>query len=134
MHSNHQLHQIWIRYPNKWPQEYQSRISLTFGTKVGQLVLIEMKLELDMWRHLLDIYDRFEIDISKDAEKNGKLLFKSKTRKNSCLNSENKIFGTDGTYVEKYAEATYVPNLKHLSWFMRPWLQNNEFDLISAVK
>ena len=30
----------------------------------------------------------------------------------------------NGTYVDSIQQATCVPNLKKLSWFMRPWLQN----------
>ena len=32
-------------------------------------VPIAMKLELDVWRHLLEVYTKFEIDISKYVEK-----------------------------------------------------------------
>ena len=28
-----------------------------------------MKLKLDVWRHLLDVYTKFQIDISKHVEK-----------------------------------------------------------------
>ena len=45
-----------------------------FGCKVGQSVLIGMKLELDVWRYLLNVYTMFQIDISKHVEKKlGKL-------------------------------------------------------------
>ena len=40
-----------------------------FGYKVGQSVLIGMKLELDVWHYLLNVYTMFEIDISKHVEK-----------------------------------------------------------------
>ena len=42
------------------------------GCKVGQSVPIGMKLELDVWHHLLDVYIKFQIDISKHVEKPGK--------------------------------------------------------------
>ena len=45
-----------------------------FGCKVGQSVQIRMKLELDVWHYLLDVYAKFQIDISKHVQKNGKLL------------------------------------------------------------
>ena len=35
-----------------------------FGCKVGQRVQIGMKLELDVWRHPLDVYAKFQTDIS----------------------------------------------------------------------
>ena len=45
-----------------------------FGCKVGQSVLIGMKLELDVWHYLLNVYTMFQNDISKHVEKKpGKL-------------------------------------------------------------
>ena len=55
MYSKQQLQQIWRLHLNKWPQEYQNRIWPTFGCKVGQKVLIAMKLELDLWCRLQDV-------------------------------------------------------------------------------
>ena len=40
-----------------------------FGCKVGQSVPIAMKLELDVWHHLLDVFGSFQIDISKYVQK-----------------------------------------------------------------
>ena len=40
-----------------------------FGCKVGQSVHIGKKPELDMWHHLLDVYTKFQIDISKHVQK-----------------------------------------------------------------
>ena len=45
---------------NDWP---------IFGCKVGQSLLIGMKLELDVWHHLLDVYAKFQTDISKHVQK-----------------------------------------------------------------
>ena len=74
MHSKQQLQQIWRLYLDKWPQEYQNRIWPTFGCKVGQKVLIAMKFELDLWCGPLDVYSKFQINISKHVEKKpGKL-------------------------------------------------------------
>ena len=46
-----------------------------FGCKVGQSVMIGMKLELDVYHHLLhDVNTKFQTDISKHVEKKpGKL-------------------------------------------------------------
>ena len=63
-----------------------------FGCKVGQSVPIGMKLELDVWHYLLNVYTMFQNDISKHVEKNPENFAKSKTRKNNRQNSENKIF------------------------------------------
>ena len=42
---------------------------LFFGCKVGQSVQIGMKLELDIWHYLLDVYTKFQTDISKYEQK-----------------------------------------------------------------
>ena len=61
-------------------------------------------------------------------QKKGPEIFeKSKMLKNNQQNSENIIFAQSTQW------ATYVPNLKNSSWFMRPWLQKNKFDLLLAV-
>ena len=74
MHSKQQLQQILKLYLNKRPQDYQKRVWPTFGSKVGQSVLVAMKLELDVYRHLLAVYTKFQIYISKHIEKKpGKL-------------------------------------------------------------
>ena len=54
---------------------------LIFGCKVDQSVPIGMKLELDVWHHLLDVYATFQIDISKHVKKKPENFEKSKTRK-----------------------------------------------------
>ena len=35
-----------------------------FGFKVSHIVPIGMNLQLEMWHHLLDVYIKFQIDIS----------------------------------------------------------------------
>ena len=40
-----------------------------FGCKVGQSVQIGMKLELDVWYHPLDVYAKFQTDISQHVQK-----------------------------------------------------------------
>ena len=62
-----------------------------FVCKVRQSVPVGMKLELDMWQHLVDLYTKFQIDISKHGEKSPKNLKKSK---NNRQNSENKLLQT----------------------------------------
>ena len=86
-----------------------------------------MKLELDMWRCLPDRYTKFEIDISKHVEKKPRKLRKIQKHKNTSQNSKNKIFAKLELMSRSVQQSTYVPNLKDLSWFMRPWLQKNKF-------
>ena len=69
------VYQIWglyiifkAMYADKWPWPI-------FGCKVSQIVQIGMKLELDMWHHPLDVYVRFQIDISKHVQKKSGKLF-----------------------------------------------------------
>ena len=50
-----------------------------------------MKLELDLWCHLLDVYNKFQINISKHVEKNPGKLKNIQNGKNNRQNSENKI-------------------------------------------
>ena len=53
-----------------------------FACKVGRIFLIEMKLKLDMWHPLRDVYTKFQIDISKHVEiKPGKLRKIQNTQK-----------------------------------------------------
>ena len=58
-----------------------------------------MKLKLDVWHHLLDVYAMFQIDISKHVEKGPENFEKSKMRKNIREDSENIIFAKNGTYI-----------------------------------
>ena len=46
-----------------------------FDCKVGQSVQIGMKLELDMWHHPLDVYAKFQTDISQHVQKKSAKLF-----------------------------------------------------------
>ena len=47
----------------------------TFGSKVGQSVQIGMKFELDVWHHPLDVYAKFQTDISQHVQKKSGKLF-----------------------------------------------------------
>ena len=72
-----------------------------------------MNLELDAWHHLLNVYTKFEIDISKHEEKMPGKLWKTQ-------NSKNTIFARNGTYVEKYTAGHLCAKFEG---FMKPWLQ-----------
>ena len=47
----------------------------TFGSKVGQSVQIGMKLELDACHHPLDVYAKFQTDISQHVQKKSGKIF-----------------------------------------------------------
>ena len=95
-----------------------------FGCKVGQSVPIGMKLELDVWHYLKNLYTMFQIDISKHVEKNPENFTKSKTHKNNGQNSENTIFAKNRTMSRSIQWAIYLINSNNLPWFIRPRLQN----------
>ena len=63
------VYQIWGLYINLEAMNAEKLLWPIFGCKVRQSVLIGMKLELDVWYYLLNVYTRFEIDISKHVEK-----------------------------------------------------------------
>ena len=73
-----------------------------FGCKVGQSAPVGMKLELDVWHYLLNVYTMFENDISKHVEKKPGKLRKIQDAQKNRQNSENTIFAKNGTYVKKY--------------------------------
>ena len=67
----------------------KNAFDLFFGSKVGQSVPIGIKLELNAWHHLLNVYTKFQTDIiSKHVEKSQENFEKSKTHKNNHQNSE----------------------------------------------
>ena len=47
-----------------------------FGCKVGQSVQIGMKLERDVWHHPLNVYAKFQTDISKHVQKKVRKTFR----------------------------------------------------------
>ena len=61
---------------NDWP---------IFGCKVGQSVQIGMKLEFDVWHHPLDVYTKFQADISQHIQKKSGKLFTLVTPPFKCF-------------------------------------------------
>ena len=101
-----------------------------FGRKVGQSVLIGMKLELDLWHHLPDVYTKFQIDILKHVEKSPENFEKSKKRKNDRQNTENKIFATIGTYVKRCAAGHLCTKFEEFILIDEAMIAKNQFDLL----
>ena len=67
------MYQIWRIYLDLWGYDCKKWVWPTFGCKLGQSDPIVMQLELDMSCHLLNVYTKFQIDISKHVEeKSGK--------------------------------------------------------------
>ena len=63
------VYQIWGLYITFKAMNTDKWLRPIFGCKVGQSVQIRMKLELDVWHHLLDVYAKFQTDISKRPKK-----------------------------------------------------------------
>ena len=61
------LYNFKAMYANKW-------LWPIFGCKVGQSVQIGMKLELDVWHHPLDVYAKFQTDMSKHVQKSPEIF------------------------------------------------------------
>ena len=61
---------VWFLKPHAdkwlWP---------IFGCKVDQSVQIGIKLQLDVWHHPLNVYAKFQTDISKHVQKMSGKLF-----------------------------------------------------------
>ena len=89
-----------------------------------------MKLELDVWHYLLNVYTMFQNDIWKHVEKSPENFAKSKTRKNNRLNSENMIFAKSGTYVEKYTAGQLSTKFEEFTLIYKATIAKIEFDLL----
>ena len=70
-----------------------------------------MKLELDVWHYLLNVYSKLQIDIWKHVKKSPENCNKIQNTQNNCPNSENAIFVTNGTYVEMYTAGHWCTKL-----------------------
>ena len=73
MYSRPPVYQIWRIYLDLWGHDCKKFVWPTFGCKLCQSDPIVMQLKLDMSCHLLNVYTKFQIDISKHVEeKSGK--------------------------------------------------------------
>ena len=92
-----------------------------------------MKLALDVWHHPLDVYAKFQIDISKHVQKSPENFAKCKTRKNNRQNYENDIFTKTGNYVEKYTAGHLCTKFEEFILIYEAMISKNGFDLLLAV-
>ena len=69
------VYQIWGLYITFKAMNADKWLWPIFGCKVGQSVQIRMNFELDVWHHLLDVYAKFQTDISKHIQKKFGKLF-----------------------------------------------------------
>ena len=63
------VYQIWILYILFKAMNAYKWLWPIFGCKVGESVQIGMKLELGVWHHPLDVYAKFQTDISQHVQK-----------------------------------------------------------------
>ena len=92
-----------------------------------------MKLELDMWHYLLNVYTMFQNDISKHVEKKPGKLRKIQNTQNNRQNSENMIFAKNRTYVEKYTAGHLRTKCEEFTLIYKATIAKIEFDLHLAV-
>ena len=92
-----------------------------------------MKLELDVWHHLLNVYNKFLIDITKRVEKSPENFEKSNTHKTNRQNSENTILAKNITYVEKYTAGHAYTKFEEFILIYEAMTSKNAFDLLLAV-
>ena len=92
-----------------------------------------MKLELDVWHYLLNVYTMLENDISKHVEKIPENFAKTKTRKNNGQNSENMNFAKNGSYVEKYTAGHLRTKFEEFTLIYKATIAKIEFYLLLAA-
>ena len=69
------VYQIWGLYMIFKAMNADKWLWPIFGCKVGQSVQIGLKLEFDVWHHLLNVYAKFQTDISQHVQKKSGKLF-----------------------------------------------------------
>ena len=127
------VYQIWGLYIIFKAMNADKWLWPIFGCKVGQSVQIGMKFELDVWHHPLDVYAKFQTDISHHVQKSPENFKKSKTHKNIRQNSENNIFTKNGTYVEKYTAGHLYTKFEEFILIYEAMIAKYRFDLFLAV-
>ena len=68
VYSRPPVYQIWRIYLDLWGHDCKKWFWPTFGCKLRQSEPIVMQLKLDMSCHLLNVYTKFQIDISKHVQ------------------------------------------------------------------
>ena len=91
-----------------------------YGCKVGHSIAIGMKLEVDVWHHLRNVYTKFQIDISKPYRKKPENFENPKRVKIISKIPKMRFLHKTALISRSIQQAIYVRNLY---WFMRPWKQ-----------
>ena len=135
------MYQIWGLYITFKAMNTDKWLWLIFGCKVGQSVQNGMKLELDMWHHLLDLYTKFQTDISKHVQKSQENFLLAGSSTNVPFSSvfahqRAKNYPTM-TKISRDQDTHYLSvctKSEHSIWILRPRMQINDFDLFLSVK
>ena len=111
-----------------------------FGCKVGQILQISMKLELDMWHHLLDLYTKFQTDISKYVQQIPEIFSLAGSSSNAPFSSvfvhqraKNYPTMTKISRDQDTHNISVCTKSESSIWFWRPWMQINDFDLFLSL-
>ena len=116
-----------------------------FGCKVGQSVQIGMKLELDVWRHPLDVYAKFQTDISKRIQKSPENFSLAGSSSNPpppppplssefCPPEGQKFPNHDNDQWGSRHNISVCTKSETSIWFLRALMQINDFELFLALK
>ena len=132
---------IWGRYIIFKAMYVDKWLWPIFGCKVDQSVQIGMKLELDVWHHPLDVYAKFQTDISKHVKKSPEnfslagsssntpfqvFFFRQRAKNCPTMTKISRDQDTRNISMCTKSEASI--------WFLRPLTQINDFDLFLVVK
>ena len=141
VYSRPPVYQIWRIYLDLWGHDCKKYVWPTFGCKLGHSDPIVMQLKLDMSCHLLNVYTKCQIDISKHVEeksgkpgrKDGQTLPRHNTSRFS--NGRIKIIGG----VKGQGHIVYpvlnrcTPLLFHVNWINHSWdMANSVLDYFNT--
>ena len=106
---------------------------LYFGCIVGQSVQIGMKLELDVWHHPLNVYVKFQTDISKHVQKSLENFSLAGSSSNTsvfvCQRAKNCPTNTKISRDQDTQNISVCTKSEASIWFLRPLMQINDFDM-----
>ena len=133
------VYQIWGLYIIFKAMNADKWLWPIFCCKVGQSVQIGMKLELDVWHHPLDVYAKFQTDISQHVQKNPENFSLAVSSSNTPLSS---VFVRQRakncpimTKISKDQDAHNISvciESEASIWFLRPWMQINDWPIFGC--
>ena len=110
VYSRPPVYQIWRIYLDLWGHNCKKWVWPTFGCKLGQSDPIVMQLKLDMSCHLLNVYTKFQIDISKHVEE------KSGKRGRTDVRTDGRTDGHFHGIIRPFFKRAYKKEILFLYW------------------